>query len=85
MLEHRSENCEKQRQRVASIKRRIRRKALNFEYKLRTGLVTEYDAVFVDVEGFGCKKTDVGGRSMLEDSQTLATSRRRLATVHHTA
>ena len=33
---------------------------MNFEYKLRTGLVTEYDAVFVE---------DLDVKPMLEDSQ----------------
>ncbi len=58
--EHGSENWEKQRQRVASIKRRIRRKVLDFQHKLTTWLVTEYDAVFVE---------DLDMKRMLEDSQ----------------
>ena len=55
-----SENWEKQRRRVASIKRRIRRKVLDFQHKLTTWLVTEYDAVFVE---------DLDVKPMLEDSQ----------------
>jgi putative transposase len=55
-----SENWEKQRQRVASIKRRIRRKVLDFQHKLTKWLVTEYDAVFVE-------NLDV--KRMLEGSQ----------------
>jgi putative transposase len=55
-----SENWEKQRQSVASIKRRIRRKVLDFQHKLTTWLVTEYDAVFVE---------DLDVKRMLEGSQ----------------
>lgn len=43
-----SNNWEKQRRRVARIKRRIRRKVLDFQHKLTTWLVKEYDAVFVE-------------------------------------
>jgi putative transposase len=43
-----SSNWESQRQRVASIKRTIRRKVLDFQHKLTTWLVTTYDAVFVE-------------------------------------
>ncbi|WP_158057921.1 RNA-guided endonuclease InsQ/TnpB family protein [Halorussus halophilus] len=55
-----SENWEEQRRRVASIKRRIRRKVLDFQHKLTTWLVTEYDAVFVE---------DLDVKPLLEDSQ----------------
>jgi putative transposase len=55
-----STNWEKQRQRVAAIKRRIRRKVLDFQHKLTTWLVTEYDAVFVE---------DLDVKRMLEGSQ----------------
>ena len=46
--EHGSNNWEKQRQEVAKIKRRIKRKVENFQHKLTTWLVTTYDAVFVE-------------------------------------
>jgi putative transposase len=52
--EHGSVNWEKQRRTVANAKRRIRRKVLDFQDKLSTWLVTEYDVVFVealDVKG----------------------------------
>ncbi|MFD1589355.1 RNA-guided endonuclease InsQ/TnpB family protein [Halorientalis brevis] len=57
---HGSENWEKQRRHVASIKRRIRRKVLDFQHKLTTWLIIEYDAVFVE-------NLDV--KPMLEGSQ----------------
>lgn len=57
--EHGSNNWEKQRRRVASIKRTIRRKVLDFQHKLTTWLVTEYDAVFVE---------DLDVKPMLEGS-----------------
>ena len=46
--EHASQNYERQRQKVAKVKRRIRRKVLDYQHKLTTWLVTEYDAVFVE-------------------------------------
>ncbi|MDB9235949.1 RNA-guided endonuclease InsQ/TnpB family protein [Halorubrum ezzemoulense] len=49
-----SNNYEKQRLKVAKIKRHIRRKVLDYQHKLTTWLVREYDAVFVenlDVKG----------------------------------
>jgi putative transposase len=55
-----SSNWEQQRQRVASIKRRTRRKVLDLHHKLTTWLVTEYDAVFVE---------DLDVKRMLESSQ----------------
>ncbi|MDB2226345.1 transposase [Halorubrum ezzemoulense] len=42
-----SNNYEKQRLKVAKIKRHIRRKVLDYQHKLTTWLVREYDAVFV--------------------------------------
>ena len=46
--EHGSNNYEKQRQKVAKVKRKIRRKVLDYQHKLTTWLVKEYDAVFVE-------------------------------------
>ena len=46
--EHGSNNWEKQRREVAKAKRRIQRKVLDYQHKLTTWLVTEYDAVFVE-------------------------------------
>ena len=49
-----SNNYEKQRLKVAKVKRHIRRKVLDYQHKLTTWLVAEYDAVFVEdlnVEG----------------------------------
>ncbi|WP_254533708.1 RNA-guided endonuclease InsQ/TnpB family protein [Natrinema gelatinilyticum] len=43
-----SNNYEKQRREVAKVKRQIRRKVLDYQHKLSTWLVTEYDAVFVE-------------------------------------
>ncbi|NNC25086.1 transposase, partial [Salinisphaera sp. USBA-960] len=43
-----SNNYEKQRLTVAKIKRHIRRKVLDYQHKLTTWLVREYDAVFVE-------------------------------------
>ena len=43
-----SNNYEKQRVKVAKVKRRIRRKVLDYQHKLTTWLVKEYDAVFVE-------------------------------------
>jgi len=49
-----SNNYEKQRREVAKVKRHIRRKVLDYQHKITTWLVREYDAVFVedlDVKG----------------------------------
>ena len=49
-----SNNYEKQRREVAKVKRHIKRKVEDFQHKLSTWLVREYDAVFVenlDVKG----------------------------------
>jgi len=54
-----SENWEKQRERVANIQRRIRRKILDYQHKITSWLTTEYDAVFVE---------DLDVKPMLEDS-----------------
>ena len=43
-----SNNYEKQRREVAKVKRHIRRKVLDYQHKLTTWLVKEYDAVFVE-------------------------------------
>ena len=57
--EHRSNNWEKQRKRVAKVKRRIRRKVLDFQHKVTSWLTTEYEAVFVE---------DLNVKPMLEQS-----------------
>ena len=52
--DHGSNNHEKQRPKVATAKRHIRRKVLDYQHKITTWLVTECDAVFIDdfdVEG----------------------------------
>jgi putative transposase len=46
--EHGSNNYEKQRREVAKVKRHIRRKVLDYQHKITTCLVREYDAVFVE-------------------------------------
>ena len=49
-----SKNYEKQRQKVAKVKRHIKRKVLDYQHKITTWLVKQYDAVFVedlDVKG----------------------------------
>jgi putative transposase len=43
-----SNNYEKQRQKVAKVKRHIKRKVLDYQHKITTWLVKEYDAVFVE-------------------------------------
>ena len=58
--EHDSANWEKQRQKVAKAKRAIKRKVLDYQHKLTTWLVREYDVVAV--EGLDVKP-------MLETSQ----------------
>ncbi len=57
--EHGSSNYEKQRVEVAKAKRRIRRKVLDYQHKITTWLVREYDAVFVE---------DLNVKGMLEQS-----------------
>jgi len=57
--EHGSANYEKQRKEVAKVKRHIRRKVLDYQQKITTWLVTEYDAVFVE---------DLDVKGMLEQS-----------------
>jgi len=57
--EHGSNNYEKQRREAAKLKRRIRRKVLDYQHKLTTWLVREYDAVFVE---------DLDVKGMLEQS-----------------
>ena len=54
-----SNNYEKQRREVAKVKRHIKRKVLDYQHKITTWLVREYDAVFVE-------DLDVAG--MLEQS-----------------
>jgi len=46
--EHGSNNWEKQRREVATVKRSIKRKVEDFQHKLTTWLVKTYDAVFVE-------------------------------------
>ena len=58
--ENGSNNYEKQRVTVAKIKRHIRRKVLDYQHKLTTWLVTEYDVVAVE---------DLDVKPMLETSQ----------------
>ena len=53
-----SNNYEKQRRKVAKAKRKIRRKVLDYQHKLTTWLVHEYDAVFVE---------DLNVQRMLQD------------------
>ncbi|EMA52218.1 IS1341-type transposase [Halococcus salifodinae DSM 8989] len=59
--EHGSANWEKQRQKVARAKRRIKRKVLDFQHKLSTWLVKEYDVVCIE---------DLDVMPMLETSQS---------------
>jgi putative transposase len=54
-----SNNYEKQRREVAKVKRHIKRKVLDYQHKLTTWLVCEYDAVFVE---------DLNVKGMLEQS-----------------
>ena len=55
--QHGSNNYERQRQTVAKLKRHIRRKVLDYQHKITTWLVREYDAVFVE---------DLNVKSMLQ-------------------
>ncbi|QSG14901.1 RNA-guided endonuclease InsQ/TnpB family protein [Halapricum desulfuricans] len=57
--EHGSNNWERQRQKVTKVKRHIRRKVLDYQHKITTWLVREYDAVFVE---------DLDVKEMLEQS-----------------
>jgi len=62
--EHGSNNYEKQRVEVAKVKRRIQRKVLDFQHKLTTWLVKEYDAVFVeDLNVAGMLQSDGNARN----------------------
>jgi putative transposase len=58
--EHGSANWEKQRRKVAQAKRAIKRKVRDYQHKLTTWLVTEYDVVAVE---------DLDVKPMLETSQ----------------
>jgi len=58
--EKESNNYENQRREVAKVKRHIRRKVLDYQHKITTWLVREYDAVFVE---------DLDVKGMLEQSQ----------------
>ena len=57
--EKRSSNYEMQRKQVAKAKRHIKRKVLDYQHKITTWLVREYDAVFVE---------DLDVKRMLEQS-----------------
>jgi putative transposase len=59
--EHESNNWERQRQKVSRAKRHIKRKVLDFQHKLSTWLVKEYDVVAVE---------DLDVKPMLEGSQS---------------
>jgi putative transposase len=59
--EHGSANWEKQRRKVAQAKRAIKRKVRDYQHKLTTWLVTEYDVVAVE---------DLDVKPMLEGSQS---------------
>ena len=59
-----SNNYEKQRRKVARVKRHIRRKVLDYQHKLTTWLVREYEAVFVE---------DLDVKGMLEQSHNART------------
>ncbi len=62
--ENSSNNYEKQRKEVAKIKRHLRRKVLDYQHKLTTWLVTEYDAVFVeDLDVTGMLQEDGNARN----------------------
>ena len=75
--EHGSNNWEKQRQRVARAKRVIKRKVPDYQHKLTTWLVQEYDVVAVE---------DLDVKPMLETSQSAKKQTRcRMVTVSRTA
>jgi putative transposase len=54
-----SNNYEKQRREVATVKRHIKQKVLDYQHKITTWLVREYDAVFIE---------DLDVKGMLEQS-----------------
>jgi putative transposase len=59
-----SSNYEQQRLKVAKVKRRIRRKVLDYQHKLTTWLVREYDAVFVEeLDAVGMLQGDGNARN----------------------
>ena len=73
--EHGSNNWEKQRRAVATVKRRLKRKVEDFQHKLTTWLVTTYNAVFVEElnvagmlqsEGNARNKQDAAWRGFIE-------------------
>ena len=73
--EHGSNNWEKQRRKVAKVKRRIKRKIEDFQHKLTTWVVKEYDAVFVEnlnvagmlqSDGNARNKQDAAWRAFIE-------------------
>ena len=59
-----SNNYEKQRRDVATVKRHIKRKVLDYQHKITRWLVREYDAVFVE---------DLDVKGMLEQSHNAQT------------
>jgi len=70
-----SNNYEKQRQKVAKVKRHIQRKVLDYQHKITTWLVREYDAVFVEDlniqsmlqgDGNARKKQDAAWRQFIQ-------------------
>jgi len=62
--EHGSNNWEQQRREVGKVKRRIKRKVEDFQHKLTTWLVTEYDTVFVeDLNVAGMLQSDGNARN----------------------
>ncbi len=64
-----SNNSEKQRVEVAKVKRRIRRKVLDYQHKITTWLVREYDAVFVeDLDVTGMLQGDGNARNKQDAS-----------------
>ena len=75
-----SNNYEKQRREVAKVKRHIRRKVLDYQHKITTWLIREYDAVFVedlDVKGCSNSRTTLGTSRMRRgDSSSLSSNTR---------
>jgi len=62
--EYGSNNYEKQRRKVAKVKRHIQRKVLDYQHKITTWLVKEYDAVFVeDLNVAGMLQSDGNARN----------------------
>ena len=73
--DHGSANDEQQRRKVAKVKRHIRRKVLDYQHKLTTWLVREYDAVFVE---------DLDVKEMLEQSHNARNKQDAgVAAIHH--